>query len=71
MKPDQLLAAALARKSVTGFGLSRNPMPAAFLASMQFTVVMRVLPRLKLYRPKPKTKKPKYYERSTIIYKSR
>jgi len=57
MTPDQLLIAVKDGKCVIGFNSSgKGHMPAAFLASMQFNRVMEVLPRLKIYIPKPKQK---------------
>lgn len=56
MTPAQLIKAALQHKSVTGFHLDGTirPMPAAFIVSMQFRLVMLVAPRLKIYHPKKK-----------------
>lgn len=57
MKPKKLIQLAAERKCVTGFHASgaivqRHHMPAAFLVSMPFRLVMSVTPRLKLYKPK-------------------
>jgi hypothetical protein len=56
---EQLVQAAKDCRSVTGFHTHREiPMPAAFIASMQFRMVMNILPRLKLYTPAGKRKHP-------------
>lgn len=54
MTAKQLMKAALDCKSVTGFHLGGipKPMPAAFIVSMQFGTVTRILPRLKIYKPR-------------------
>jgi hypothetical protein len=57
MKPAALMKAALDRKSVTGFHTSiESRIPAAFLIGMPFFLVMKVMPRLKIYHPKKQTK---------------
>jgi hypothetical protein len=58
MTADELLVAAKDGKCVTGFRVSDDRMPAAFVCSMQFNRVAPVLYRLKIYRPKPKQKQP-------------
>lgn len=58
MKPHELIEAARDGKCVTGFhSFGGDRMPAAFVASMQFRVVMNALPHLKIYHSK-KTKTP-------------
>ena len=55
MTAPGLIKAAQTGRSVTGFHTySAKHMPAAFLVSMQFNLVMRILPRVKLYKPKKK-----------------
>jgi len=53
MTPQQLMTAALDRRSVVGFHWnienSERPMPAAFLIGMPFSVVMRRIGDMKLY----------------------
>jgi hypothetical protein len=64
MKPHELIEAAMDGKCVCGFhpyhsdSMPTDRMPAAFVASMQFRVVMNVLPKLKIYKPKKKNKSP-------------
>lgn len=54
MKPKELLDAALNRRAVTGVFGNARPIPAAFIVSMQFGMVMRQVDRMKLYTPKKK-----------------
>jgi hypothetical protein len=61
--PQALLKAAAERRSVL-WDVSQRPMPAAFLVNMTFSVVMKSLPRTKLYKPKTK-KASKYYDHTT------
>lgn len=58
MTPSKLMAAAMDKKSVTGFhvysqcvGSPKRHMSAAFLIGMPFRVVMSALPRIKIYKP--------------------
>lgn len=56
MTPKALMRAALNHRAVIhrGPGFTDKPMPAAFVAPMQFNRVMALLPHLKLYKPKKK-----------------
>lgn len=57
MKPTQLIKAVMDGKCVSGFiATGTDRMPAAFLVNMQFRIVMRALPRLRIYRPQSKSK---------------
>lgn len=61
MTLSQFMCAVKDRKSVTGFhtrGLTGQHMPAAFIASMQFTRVIEALPRLKIYEPVGRKNRP-------------
>ncbi len=59
MTPKALIKAALNGKCVTGFHVSGNDrMPAAFVASMQFSTVVARLHHMKVYKPKTKSKTP-------------
>lgn len=55
MTPAQLLKAVENRQCVTGLASPRH-MPAAFLVSMQFRLVMQFMPDLKIYKPKKRKK---------------
>ncbi len=53
MTSKALIMAALRRQCVTGFiATGTDRMPAAFVVSMQFRIVMHALPRMKIYKPK-------------------
>jgi hypothetical protein len=66
MTPSALIKAALRHQSVTGFHMcDERPMPAAFVASMQFRAVMLVLPRLKPYKPRKDQYTPAPWKRKT------
>lgn len=53
MTANQLLKAALDRKQVLGFHVDSNiRMPAAFVQNMQFVLVAKRLPHMKIYKPK-------------------
>jgi len=55
MNIEEFQSAVDNRKSVVGFHCSSDkPMPAAFINSMQFGFVVKILPRLKVYEPKRK-----------------
>jgi hypothetical protein len=60
MTANKLMVAVMDKKCVTGFHTASlfvgkpHPMPAAFLVGMPFRLVMNVLPRLKIYKPKRK-----------------
>jgi hypothetical protein len=60
MTSTELMLAAQSGKSVTGFHSHANnrPMPAAFVASMQFRVVYNALHRMQVYTPAKKQKSP-------------
>ncbi len=60
MTADELIDAANSRRSVTGFHWHTDkPMPAAFLIGMPFRLVMRALPRLKVYVKPHKWREPR------------
>lgn len=59
MTAKRLMRAALERKAVSGhyhLGCGNRHQPAAFVASMQFSYVMRHIDALKIYKPKSKIK---------------
>ena len=60
MTPSKLIDAAANRRAVWDpsgrVGWARKPRPAAFVVSMQFSRVMRVLELIEVYAPKGKRK---------------
>lgn len=60
MTPNELIDAANNGRAVSGFHAHNfKPMPAAFVVSMQFRVVMSILSRLQIYHKLPCPKKPR------------
>lgn len=57
MTPSQLFDAALEGRAVVGLlPYNHKPIPAAFVASMQFRYVMMRIDKVRLYKPQKKSK---------------
>lgn len=56
MTANQLLRACNDRKAIVGFHTFRSRIPAAFIVSMPFRIVMNRLPVMRIYKSKQKKK---------------